>query len=512
MQDMITPWSSKPSEPQGRRRIVIIGAGPGGICMGIKLLAAGYRDFVVLEKASGLGGTWWHNRYPGAACDVPSHLYSFSFETKRDWSCPYATAPEILAYMRACADKYGVTAHIRFNTAVECATWDEQAALWRIATSTGLNYEAQILVAAQGMFNEPSWPNIPGLTEFAGTTFHTARWDHEHDLNGQRVGVIGSAASAVQCIPEIAKRARHLTVFQRTPNWVLPKNEEPYRRDKIEYFKNAPDAVEQNRARLFKEFDGFALLNDADRYASSVAAGLANIALVDDRQTRELLTPRYSFGCKRVLLSSKFYQSFNHDNVTLNVDSITSITARGVLTSEGVEHPLDTLIFATGFKVSRYLSALQVTGRDGLTLEHAWRDGAQAYLGVTTAGFPNLFQLYGPNTNKGSILFMIECQAAYIVRQLARLDEQQLDWLDVRAQAMADYNEGIQRDANAVRVWAEPCNNYFRDGASGRIVTQYPRDMTQYRKDTSRADFEAYEVGKRSTYTLSPQTAPGAHE
>jgi cyclohexanone monooxygenase len=482
---------------QSRSHIAIIGAGPGGICMGIKLLAAGYRDFVILEQASELGGTWWHNRYPGAACDVPSHLYSFSFEIKRDWSCPYATAPEILDYMRACADKYQITPHIRFDTPVSSASWDEDTALWRIACANGAHYEAQILIAAQGMFNEASWPDLPGLTDFAGTAFHTARWDHGHNLTGKHVGIIGSAASAVQCIPEIAKLAAHLTVFQRTPNWVLPKNDDPYRPDKLEYFKHAPDAVEQNRARLFKEFDGFALLNDAERYASSVAACLANIALVENRETRDLLTPRYSFGCKRVLLSGKYYQSFNRDNVTLNVEDIDAITTRGLRTRDGVEHQLDTLIYATGFKVSRYLSALQVTGRDGLTLEHAWRDGAQAYLGVTTAGFPNLFQLYGPNTNKGSILFMIECQAGYIVRQLTRLATEQWDWLDVRAEAMADYNEGIQRDANGVSVWAEPCNNYFRDPASGRVVTQYPRDMTQYRKDTSRADSEAYVVGKK---------------
>ena len=495
--DASVSLSTNRDGPRGRRRIVIIGAGPGGICMGIKLLAAGYHDFVILEKAPALGGTWWYNRYPGAACDVPSHLYSFSFEIKRDWSCPYGTAAEILDYMQACADKYQVTPHIRFDTPVNSAAWDDDAALWRIASADGTRYEAEILIAAQGMFNEPSWPALPGLTDFGGTLFHTARWAHGHDLRGARVGIVGSAASAVQCIPEIAKLARHLTVFQRTPNWVLPKNDEPYRRDKLDYFRHAPDGVEQNRARLFNEFDDFALLNDAERYQNAVTAGLANIALVEDADTRRLLTPRYSFGCKRVLLSSKYYQSFNRDNVTLIANDIAAVTSRGVRTSDGVEYALDTLVLATGFQVSRYLSSVQVRGRDGLALEHAWRDGAQAYLGITTTGFPNLFQLYGPNTNKGSILFMIECQAAYIVRQLARLDAEQLDWLDVRPETMANYNDGIQRDANAVRVWAEPCNNYFRDPSSGRVVTQYPRDMRQYRKDTSQADAEAYVVGKK---------------
>lgn len=465
--------------------------------MAVKLLAAGYRDFVILEKAAELGGTWWYNRYPGAACDVPSHLYSFSFEIKRDWSCPYASAGEILDYLRACAAKYGVTSFIRYNTTVSAARWDEQTALWHIDCAGGEQIDAPILIAAQGMFNELSWPALPGLETFVGTMFHTARWQHEHDLSAARVGIIGSAASAVQCIPEIAQRARHLHVFQRTPNWVLPKNDDPYRHDKLEYFKHAPDAVEQNRARLFNEFDGFAMLNNAERYQQAVNAALANIALVEDADTRRRLTPEYSFGCKRVLLSSKYYASFNRPNVTLITDDIVAVTACGVVTSDGAEHGLDTLVLATGFKVSRYMSAMEVTGRDGLTLAQAWRDGAQAYLGITTAGFPNLFQLYGPNTNKGSILFMIECQAGYIVRQLARLDEQQLAWLDVRAPAMADYNEAIQRDANAVGVWAEPCNNYFRDATSGRVVTQYPRDMTQYRKDTSRTNIEAYVVGAR---------------
>ncbi len=465
--------------------------------MAIKLLAAGHRDFLILEKAAGLGGTWWYNRYPGAACDVPSHLYSFSFEVKRDWSNPYASAPEILAYLTACVDKYQLADHCRFDTLVHAARWDEAAALWHVDCAQGEHFEAEILIAAQGMFNEPSWPALPGYADFRGTSFHTARWSHAHDLSGQRVAIIGSAASAVQCIPEVAAQAAHLTVFQRTPNWVLPKNDAPYRADKRDYFMHAPDAVEQNRARLFREFDGFQLLNDAERYQQAVEAGMANIALVDDPFTRRALTPKFSFGCKRVLLSSKYYQAFNRDNVSLITAGIAAITAHGVRSDDGVEHALDTLIFATGFKVDRYLSSLAVSGRDGLTLDEAWRDGAQAYLGICTAGFPNLFQLYGPNTNKGSILFMIECQATYIVRQLARMDAEQLAWMDVRAEVMADYNLAVQRDANAIAVWAEPCNNYFRHPQSGRVVTQYPRDMSQYREDTAKADVEAYIVGRK---------------
>ncbi len=475
------------------RRIVIIGAGPGGICMGIKLLQAGYENFVILEKAPGLGGTWWHNRYPGAACDVPSHLYSFSFEVKRDWSTPYADAPEILEYVQACADKYAVTPHVRLNTEVTAAAWDDDAGHWHVHTNAGDHYTAAVLVAAQGMFNEPVWPAIEGLDQFAGTQFHTARWDHNHDLRGERIGVIGSAASAVQCVPEVARQAAHLTLFQRTPNWVMPKKDRPYSAKKLEYFATAPDAVEQNRFRLWQQFEGFVLLDDADRYEASVNMVLDNIALVENPQLRDKLTPRYAFGCKRVLLSSKYYQAFNRDNVQLVTDGIERVTANGVVTADGTEHQFDTLVIATGFNVTRYLSSIDVVGRGGQHLNDAWANGAQAYLGISTAGFPNLFQLYGPNTNKGSILFMIECQAAYIVRQLERLDSEQLAFMDVRAEVMDEYNLGIQHDANGIGVWAEDCNNYFRH-ASGRVVTQYPRNMGQYRLDTTAPDTHAYDV------------------
>ena len=484
--------------PSDQRRIVIIGAGPGGLCMGIKLLEAGHTSFILLEQAPGVGGTWWHNRYPGAACDVPSHLYSFSFEVKRDWSCPYAAAPEILHYLEMCADKYRLLPHVRLNTRVVSARWDDSAAQWRVTTAAGATYHAEVLVAAQGMFNEPLWPPLPGLNSFGGTHFHTARWQHGHDLRGQRVGVIGSAASAVQCVPEVARQAAHLSVFQRTPNWVLPKKDRPYTAEKLDYFMTTPDAVEHNRSRLWQEFEGFVMLTDPARYQQSVELGLANIALVDDPTVRRKLTPNYSFGCKRVLLSSKYYQTFNRANVELVTDTIREVTPSGLITDDGVEYALDTLILATGFNVTRYLSSISVVGRAGQGLTEAWQAGAEAYLGISTAGFPNLFQIYGPNTNKGSILFMIECQTAYIVRQIQRLQTEQLAWMEVRPEIMARYNTEIQADANAIAIWAENCNNYFRHPTSGRVVTQYPRGMERYRTDTLTPDQDAYEVQRRS--------------
>lgn len=480
-----------------RHRILIVGAGPGGLCMGIKLREAGIRDFIILEKAPGIGGTWWHNRYPGAACDVPSHLYSFSFALKRDWSRPFAPAAEILDYLHSCADRYGVTPHVRCGAEVKAARWDEATSCWQVSTAGGALYQADVLIAAQGMFNEPAWPAIPGLDEFAGPRFHTARWDHRHDLAGERVGVIGSAASAVQCVPEIAAVAQRLCVFQRTPNWVLPKRDRPYTADKRDYFLYAPDAVEHNRARFFGEFDDLSLLNDPERYQAAADSGLANIALVEDTAVRRALTPAYPFGCKRVLLSSNYYQAFNRDNVELVTAPIERIIPAGVRTADGREHALDSLVFATGFQVSRYFSTVDVVGREGRSLAAAWSEGAQAYLGIATSGFPNLFQLYGPNTNKGSILFMIECQVAYILRQLAHMEAQNVAWVDVKPDVMAAYNDGIQADANAIAVWSADCNNYFRHPGSRRIVTQYPRDMARYRLDTVTPDPQAYLAAAR---------------
>ena len=480
------------------RPIIIVGAGPGGICMGIKLLQAGHTNFLILEQAPGVGGTWWHNRYPGAACDVPSHLYSFSFEIKRDWSCPYATAPEILAYMEMCVEKYGLAPYIRLGTTVIGAEWEEAMSTWKVQTHNGGQHRADVLVAAQGMFNEPSWPSIPGLHDFQGTLFHTARWNHDHDLSGERVGIIGSAASAVQCVPEVARLAGHLTMFQRTPNWILPKREDPYRPDRLAYYVNAPDAVEQRRAKLFREFEGFAMVNDPVKRREIEQIGRENIAVVKDPETRRKLTPSYPFGCKRVLRSSSYYPTFNRPNVEVVTDSIQRISAKGVMTQGGTKREFDTLVMATGFDVTRYLSSVNVVGRRGHALADDWNEGARAYLGISTAGFPNLFQLYGPNTNKGSILFMIECQVAYIMRQLGRMASEDLAWMDVRPEVMDAYNEEIQRDANAITVWSENCNNYFHHPVSGRIVTQYPRDMADYREDTLRPDPDAYEVRART--------------
>ncbi len=478
-------------------RVIIIGAGPGGMCTAIKLREAGIEDFVILEKASGVGGTWWHNRYPGAECDVKSHLYSFSFELKADWSRPFAGQPEILAYLEHVATKYGVKPYVRFNHAVQAARWQDASAEWEVTTTDGQIFRAPILVSGMGMFNELEFPDIAGLQDFQGVQFHSAQWNQQHDLSGKRVAVIGSAASAVQFVPEIAAKTGALYLFQRTANWVAPKDDTPYTAEQIAKFTNDPNALHESRAQIYKELNEFITFSNEGIQAECTRAALANIEVVNDPALREKLKPTHPFGCKRPLFSNKFYPVFNLPQVELVTDRITQITADGVVSADGVERKVDTLILATGFKVSRYLSAIEVSGRNGLKLDDAWRDGAQAYLGMVTSGFPNLFMLYGPNTNNGSIIAMLEIQVDYILRQIKRLERERLASIDLRAEVEARYNESMQQEIQSVDVWRAACGNYY-SASSGRVVTQWPHTIDEFWARTMRPDAEVFEARRAS--------------
>ena len=475
------------------RRIAIIGAGPGGLCMAIQLKRAGFEDFVVLEKASGVGGTWWHNRYPGAACDIPSHLYSYSFEPKPDWTRSYAAQPEIQAYFEHCIEKYDLEPHLRFGAAVKSADWDDERCVWRVVTEAGDAFEVDVLVSALGMFNDLHWPDIPGLDEFRGVKFHSARWDHEHDLSGETVGVIGSAASAVQFVPEIAKEVGQLYLYQRTANWVLPKEDEPFSAEQIEHFRADPKAAQQLRSEIWRGVDEVVTFSDPELLRNADAAGRRALSVVKDPELRRKLTPTHPYGCKRPLLSNFYYETFNRENVELVTEPVERITADSIVGVDGVVRRVDTIVLSTGFATTKYLASIDVSGRGGRKLEEAWNDGAQAYLGITTSGFPNLFMLYGPNTNNGSIIYMIECQVDYIVRQIERMKEQRLDWMDVRPGVMQRYNEVLQRDIEGVEVWQADCLGYYRS-PSGRIVTQWPHTMAEYRRRTERPDSVAFEI------------------
>lgn len=478
-------------------RIAIIGAGPGGLCMAARLKQSGYEDITLIEKASGVGGTWYHNRYPGCACDIPSYLYSLSFEPKRDWSRPYASQPEIHAYFEGFAKKYDLLRHCRFDDGVARAEWIESSAVWRLELESGAQVEAEVVVGAIGMFNELSWPEIEGLDRFEGTTFHSARWNGDHDLSGDRVAVIGSAASAIQFVPEIVKSAGQVYLFQRTANWVLPKLDTPYTEEELAAFANDPQLAERTRQEIFDAIDPHITFADPARLAEFEAYGNAAREQVEDPVVREKLRPQHPYGCKRPLMSNDYYPAFNRPNLELVTDAIDHLEKDAVVTVDGKRHGVDTVVLATGFAATKYLAAIDVVGREGRRLDEAWNDGATAYLGITTSGFPNLFMLYGPNTNNGSILSMIEAQVEYVLRQLGRLVDEDLAWLDVQPEPQARFNEEIQQAIGAVRVWQAGCNGYYRT-PSGRVVTQWPYTMSEYQRRTAAPDPEHYVSAPRS--------------
>lgn len=477
-----------------QQRIVIIGAGSAGLCTAIHLKRMGIHDFVILEKGVGVGGTWFWNQYPGAECDVPAHLYSYSFEPKVDWSQPFAGQAEMLEYLEHVTDKYDVRPHIRFETKVEAMHWRDNDGRYDVELAGGETLDAQIVVSAIGMFNNIVWPDVPGVEDFQGTYWHSARWNQHHDLNGERIGVVGIAASAIQFVPEIVPKAGHLSLFQRTANWVVPKENEPYSEEQLQAFRDDPSLVQKNRDDIYKQWNVLTTYSDKEAMSNIEAAGLARIGAVNDPEIRAKLTPQHPFGCRRPLFSNNYYPVFNRDNVSLVTDNIERIDAKGILTSDGQLHELDTIIYSTGFYTTRYLQAFELTGRDGLKIEDAWCDGAQAHLGVNTAGFPNLFMLYGPNTNQGSILFMLERQVEYIMRQIKRMDEEQLAWIDIRADVQARFNEKLQEAADNFDVWKAACGGdfYYRH-PSGRMVTNWPASMEEYRELTQRENASEFE-------------------
>ncbi len=474
--------------------IIIIGAGAGGMGMAIKLMEAGYSNITILERASGVGGTWYHNRYPGCECDIPSHLYSYSFELNPGWSKPYATQPEILAYLERVAEKYGIYGLCQFNTEVVSAQWDEGSAQWQVHTAAGKTHSANFLVSAIGMFSELSYPDIPGLDSFAGKAFHSARWDHEHALEGRRVAVVGSAASAIQFLPKIAEQAGHIDYFQRTANWVLPKDDVPFTQEQLDAFYADPELVSTMRREIFEGINGVGPRGFDGLAEDMQAFGLASLEVVEDPEVRAKLVPTHPWGCKRPLFANDYYPAFNRPNLNLVTTPIAAIEPGGVRTDDGQLYEADTLILATGFKTTAFLAAIDVTGRDGLSIGEAWADGAIAYKGVTTAGFPNLFMLYGPNTNGDSLITMIEFHIEHTVKHIQRLTRDNLDWVEVKKDVMDRWNDTLQREIAEIGVWFAGCSDYYR-APSGRVVTQWPKTMGEHGQALEQIDIDAYLTG-----------------
>ena len=481
---------STSNDPQ-RVRVAIIGAGVGGIITGHHLLERGDDDFVILEKDAGVGGTWQRNRYPGLECDVPSHLYSFSFRLKPDWSKPYGTQPEILAYLQECVEEFGLMPYIRLNSGVALAAWNEDDSTWVIDTTDGKRIVADALISGTGMFGATQWPKIDGLDSFTGTLLHTAEWPQGQSLAGKRVAVIGTAASAVQMIPEIVKETGQLYVFQRSAAWVLPKQDTPFTAEQLEHFRNSPETVKAMRAEILKIIGPSRPFVNPEQNAQSTAAGIANISVVNDPVLREKLTPTTPWGCQRPLFSNLYYPVYNRPDVELITDSIVRVTPNGVVTEDGIEREVDTIICATGYDTLSYASRVPIVGRDGVSLSEAWKDGAIAYLGCTTVGFPNFFMLYGPNTNAGSLIYMIESESRYALRMLKAMEDKGITTIEVRPDVMHAYDEQLQRDNAEIEAWGAGCHNYYRV-PNGRIVTQYPHSMYTFEERLDADDLSSF--------------------
>jgi cation diffusion facilitator CzcD-associated flavoprotein CzcO len=479
-----------------RPTVAVLGAGAGGIAMGIALQKAGY-DYTIYEASDGVGGTWRDNTYPGAACDVPSHLYSFSFAPNPNWSRTYAAQPEILAYLEQCVERYGLRPHIRTGTTITHADWEEAAQRWRLTAASGENFVATVLVTALGMLNVPFQPEIPGADRFKGRLFHSSRWDHSKPITGERVASIGTGASAVQYVPAVAAEAEHVSVFQRTPIWITPRFDNPYSEADQERFATVRFAAKRHRWQIWWTYQRSSFIAADEQTTMQTALAQSYLERkIDDPELRAKLTPDFPVGCKRPLMSRSWLPTLTRPNVRLVTSPITEITETGLRTADGEEHPADTVIFGTGFRAHDYLTTIEISGRDGRRLSEQWCDGAEAYLGLTVSGFPNLFMLYGPNTNGvNSILFMHEAQAHYIARALRMMTQWRLGSVEIRDSVMRAYNHKLQAGM-AGTVWLAGCNNYY-SAPSGKIVTQLPYSGGEYWLRTRIVGFWRYRVRPR---------------
>jgi cation diffusion facilitator CzcD-associated flavoprotein CzcO len=478
----------------GHVHIAVVGAGFGGIATAIRLKQRGYRDFLVFDRGDDVGGTWRDNTYPGCACDVPSHLYSLSFVRNPGWTRSFSGQPEIWAYLRRCVSDHHLGAHLRLRHEVHAAAWDDAAGHWAIETSRG-RYTADVLVAAAGPLSEPSVPPLPGLSTFAGEVFHSARWNHGLDLAGRRVAVVGTGASAVQFVPQIAPLVARLHLFQRTPAWVIPRTDRPVTRLERRVYRAIPAAQRLARAGVYwgRELTATAFLHPR---LMRFAEGLARRHLrrsVPDPALRAALTPRYRMGCKRVVLSNDYYPTLLRDNVELVTDGIAEVRADGLVTRSGGVHEVDTIIFGTGFRVTDMPMAHTIRGRGGVTLAAAWRGSMKAYLGSSVTGFPNLVLVLGPNTGLGhnSVLFMIECQIAHLLGMLRHLRDTGTRAVEPTPAAQRAYVASIERRM-AHTVWQTGgCRSWYLD-ETGRNSTLWPGYSWSYWLRARRFDPAAY--------------------
>ncbi len=476
--------------------VAIVGAGFGGLGTAIRLKGAGVEDFVVLERESGVGGTWFANTYPGCQCDVPSNLYSFSFAPNPDWTQAYPEGPQIRAYLQGCAERFGLLPHIHLETEMTAAAWDEGAGRWRVETSRG-TVAARALVAAPGLLSEPSTPSIPGLEDFGGTVFHTSRWNHDHDLRGERVALIGTGATAIQVGPRIAPLTSRLHVFQRTPPWIIPHPDRPIPAPVRRLYARAPALQRAARGAVYamREYIAAGMTRDSRLLGPLRAQARAQLRLqVPDPALRARVTPSYELGCKRILLSNDWYPMLSAPGTELVTDPIARVDERSIVTADGTEREVDSIVLATGFKAADPAIARRLRGTGGRLLADVWAPRAEAYLGTVVAGFPNLFLLYGPNLNLAhtSIVYMLESQIAYVMQALGMLRRGTRS-LAVREPVQAAYNEGLQGRL-AGTVWdTGGCRSWYLD-ANGRDSVMWPDFTFRYRGLTRHLDPADFEI------------------
>jgi cation diffusion facilitator CzcD-associated flavoprotein CzcO len=487
---------------RGHVSVLIVGSGFAGLGAAIRLEQSGRHDFVVIERGSDVGGTWRDNSYPGAACDIPSHLYSFSFALNPDWSLTFSPQPEIQDYLRRTAVLSGTLDRHVFDCELRSAQWDAGAARWRVQTSRG-HYTATVLVTAFGGLCEPAMPDIPGIHQFQGRLFHSSRWDASAELEGRRVAVIGTGASAIQLIPPVAAQVGRLDIYQRTAPWILPRRDRRYTRAERIAFRHLPGYQRAVRGLLYVAHEamgiGFcylpAILGLASRKAKAHLDGQ-----ISDPDLRARLTPAFRMGCKRILLSNDYYPAVARPNVELVTNRIARITASSIVTEDGIEREADTVIIATGFLVRDSPAAERVKRADGMTMGEVWRrSGQQAYRGTAVAGFPNLFSLVGPNTGLGhnSMIYMIESQLNYLLDALELMDRRSLSSVEVRESSQETYNAALQRRM-AKTVWASGCSSWYLD-TNGRNTTLWPSLSFLFRMKTRHFDLDAYQTSSRPT-------------
>jgi cyclohexanone monooxygenase len=498
---------SLPALPSSVKHLVV-GAGFAGLCAAIKLQEDGETDFLVLEKGADVGGTWRDNTYPGAACDVPSQLYSYSFAPNPDWSMSFSPQPEIQAYLRRTAERSGTLDRFRFSTTMESAAWDHAAQRWVVETSAG-RVTARTLVVAAGGLSEPRLPDIEGIDDFGGALFHSARWDHDVDLRGKRVAVIGTGASAIQIVPELQRVAGHLDVYQRTAPYVLPRHDRRYGRLEKLALRHVPGLQRAYRTAIYWGREGYVpgftwqprLAWPAKRMA------LHNLATgVPDPALRARLTPEFEIGCKRILISNTYYPALSSPDVEVVTDGIARITEHGVVTRDGRERPVDALVVATGFFATELPVAERITGREGRTLAATWAEGGMAaYKGTTVPGFPNLFLLVGPNTGLGhsSMVFMIESQVEYLRDAVRTMAAHRYAAVEPTAAATRTWNDGLQSRMRRT-VWSTGgCASWYLD-AHGRNTVLWPRTTVAFRRLLARFDVAAYDVAAPLTTEHHP--------